>query len=175
MPSVKAISSRSNAQWQGLRKLASQPAAYRDRGEAWVEGEHLCTEAARRAWPVRLAAISESAWQQPAFRELAECAAEIMLLPDPMLAALSSLDSPPPLAFVVALPTRPALDPALATVVLDRLQDAGNVGTILRSAAAFGFEQVLALRGSAALWAPKVLRAGMGAHFLLASDRGLRA
>jgi RNA methyltransferase, TrmH family len=49
--------------------------------------------------------------------------------------------------------------------VLDRLQDAGNVGSVLRSAAAFGFGQVIALKGTAALWAPKVLRAGMGAHF----------
>jgi TrmH family RNA methyltransferase len=51
------------------------------------------------------------------------------------------------------------------TVVLDRLQDAGNVGTILRCASAFGFRQVLAIKGTAALWSPKVLRAGMGAHF----------
>jgi len=45
------------------------------------------------------------------------------------------------------------------------VQDAGNVGSILRSAAAFGVAQVLALKGTAALWSPKVLRAGMGAHF----------
>jgi TrmH family RNA methyltransferase len=49
--------------------------------------------------------------------------------------------------------------------VLDRVQDAGNVGSILRSAAAFGFLQVVALKGTAALWSQKVLRAGMGAHF----------
>jgi TrmH family RNA methyltransferase len=58
-------------------------------------------------------------------------------------------------------------------VVLDRLQDAGNVGSILRSAAAFGFRQVLALKGTAALWSPKVLRAGMGAHFALHLVEGL--
>ena len=53
----------------------------------------------------------------------------------------------------------------VATVVLDRVQDAGNVGSILRSASAFGFRQVVALKGAAALWSQKVLRAGMGAHF----------
>jgi TrmH family RNA methyltransferase len=58
-----------------------------------------------------------------------------------------------------------ALEPLAPSVVLDRVQDAGNVGSILRSAAAFGFRQVLALKGTAALWSPKVLRAGMGAHF----------
>ncbi len=45
------------------------------------------------------------------------------------------------------------------------MQDAGNVGAILRCASAFGFRQVVALKGTAALWSPKVLRAGMGAHF----------
>ena len=56
----------------------------------------------------------------------------------------------------------------------DRLQDAGNVGSILRSAAAFGVGQVLALQGTAALWSPKVLRAGMGAHFGLRLVEGLQ-
>ncbi|MFA6616473.1 MAG: RNA methyltransferase, partial [Hydrogenophaga sp.] len=58
-------------------------------------------------------------------------------------------------------------------VVLDRVQDAGNVGSILRSAGAFGFRQVLAIRGTAALWSPKVVRAGMGAHFGLRLVEGL--
>jgi TrmH family RNA methyltransferase len=53
------------------------------------------------------------------------------------------------------------------------VQDAGNVGSILRSAGAFGFRQVVALKGTAALWSPKVLRAGMGAHFGLQLMEGL--
>jgi TrmH family RNA methyltransferase len=57
-------------------------------------------------------------------------------------------------------------------VVLDRVQDAGNVGSILRSAAALGFGQVIALSGTAALWSTKVLRAGMGAHFGLCLVEG---
>ena len=68
---------------------------------------------------------------------------------------------------------RPGHFGGVATVVLDRVQDAGNVGSILRSASAFGFRQVAALKGSAALWAPKVLRAGMGAHFALDLVEGL--
>ena len=61
------------------------------------------------------------------------------------------------------------------SVVLDRVQDAGNVGSILRSASAFGFRQVIALKGTAALWSQKVLRAGMGAHFALHLVEGVEA
>jgi TrmH family RNA methyltransferase len=52
-------------------------------------------------------------------------------------------------------------------LIFDRIQDAGNVGSILRTAAAAGFTQVLALSGTAHLWSSKVLRAAMGAHRLL--------
>lgn len=69
---------------------------------------------------------------------------------------------------IIALPQ--IQSPWLATVdtlILDRIQDPGNVGTLLRSAAAVGIQQVLSTTGTASLWSPKVLRAAMGAHFSL--------
>ena len=63
------------------------------------------------------------------------------------------------------LPQANGVQSQMSSVILDRVQDAGNVGSILRSASAFGFKQVIALQGTAALWSAKVLRAGMGAHW----------
>ena len=92
-------------------------------------------------------------------------AVRTFVLPDALFQSISGLESPARMGFVMPLPTAPDLHTGAPTVVLDRLQDAGNVGAILRCASAFGFTQVLALKGTAALWSPKVLRAGMGAHF----------
>jgi RNA methyltransferase, TrmH family len=162
---VTAITSRDNPLLVRLRKLAADPAAYRKQGEVWIEGEHLCSAFAQRGGAAAQAVISEAGWQQPALRRLASSARLVAVLPAALMATLSALESPAPLGFVVPWSGAGVLDAGQPSVVLDRLQDAGNVGNILRSAAAFGFTQVIAIKGTAALWSPKVLRAGMGAHF----------
>jgi TrmH family RNA methyltransferase len=170
---VKAITSRDNPLLQRVRKIGSDPAAYRKLGEVWIEGEHLCSAFVQRGGAVAQAIVSESGWQQPSVRQLANTAAVVALLPDALMAGLSTLESPTPLGFVLPWTGAAVLDLARASIVLDRLQDAGNVGNILRSASAFGFTQVIAIKGTAALWSPKVLRAGMGAHFGLHLVEGL--
>ena len=162
---VKAIGSRDNPLLVRLRKLAADPAAYRKQGEVWVEGEHLCSAFVQRGGVAAQAVISDEGWQVPALRALASTAAAVAVVPAALMAGLSALDSPTPLAFALPWSGPGLLDAGAPSVVLDRLQDAGNVGNILRSAAAFGFAQVVAVKGTAALWSPKVLRAGMGAHF----------
>jgi TrmH family RNA methyltransferase len=158
------ISSRDNALLKDLRKLAQDSTAYRKQGRIWLEGDHLCRAALERGLKPSLALFQESNW--PLARvEWARAAIKNIVVADALFAGLSGLESPARMGFVLELPPQPELAPAMQTVILDRLQDAGNVGAILRSAAAFGFHQVIALKGTAALWSPKVLRAGMGAHF----------
>ncbi len=155
-----AIASAANPQFKLLRQLAQDNGAWRKQQRVWLEGDHLCRAALARGLQPQLAVYARSCppeWRLPA--------AQAIELADPLFAALSSLESPAPMGFVLDLPAAPVLDPQAPTVVLDRLQDAGNVGSVLRSAAAFGYRQVVALKGTAALWSPKVLRAGMGAHF----------
>ncbi|MBL8351242.1 MAG: RNA methyltransferase [Burkholderiaceae bacterium] len=170
----QAIRSRDNPLLVRLRKLTRDPAGYRQAGELWLEGEHLCAALRQHGQRPAQAVVAESAWARPALRALAQWAPRVAVVPDALFESLSALPSPARLGFVLPLPSAPAIDATAASVVLDRVQDAGNVGSILRSAAAFGVGQVLALQGSAALWSPKVLRAGMGAHFGLRLVEGLQ-
>lgn len=170
--SVTAIHSRDNAFVKDLRRLAQDTTAYRKQGRAWLEGDHLCRAALARGLRASVAVFSESFWPQ-AQVEYARAATKFIVLADALFADVSGLESPAAMGFILDLPAPASLRPDAATVVLDRVQDAGNVGSILRSASAFGFRQVAAIKGSAALWSPKVLRAGMGAHFALDLIEGL--
>ena len=173
MSAPALITARDNPLLLKLRRLASDPAATRRLGWVWLEGEHLCRAALARGLRPRRAVIGERAWQQPQWAALARAAERVHVVADALWRDLSALESPAPLGYLLDLPAAPAILPDAPSVVLDRVQDPGNVGSIVRSAAALGATQVLALTGSAGLWTPKVLRAGMGAHFALHLVEGL--
>ena len=170
------IGSRDNGWWKELRRLTQDSNAYRKQGRVWLEGDHLCRAALQRGVQPHTAVFAESFWQlAPA--NWSQCASKVVVLEDRLFADISALESPAQVGFVLDLgsvmPELMQIKADAPSVVLDRVQDAGNVGSILRSASAFGFKQVLALKGTAALWSPKVLRAGMGAHFGLQLFEGL--
>lgn len=170
------IASRDNASFKALKRLALGNTDYRRQGRVWVEGAHLLDAAAARGLAPQCLVVARSFW--PVVQaQSAYHATKIIVLEDLLMAELSALESAAPLAGVFDHPAPPALQGDCASVVLDRLQDAGNVGSLLRSAAALGFGQVIALKGTAALWGPKVLRAGMGAHWglRLIESAGLEA
>jgi RNA methyltransferase, TrmH family len=167
-PDTIHITSRDNPLLKELRKLSSDSTAYRKTGRVWLEGDHLCSAALVRGVQPAIAVYSESYMPLANVFTASEAIKKIVktiVIPDKLWQDISSLESPAKMGFVIDVPTSVPISPTVATVILDRVQDAGNVGSILRSAAAFGFKQVIALTGTAALWSPKVLRAGMGAHF----------
>jgi len=166
-PAITQITSRDNALFKDLRRLAQENTAYRRQGRIWLEGDHLCRAALARGIVPAFSVFSEAHWLDAQAGDFGAAAPRNVVVADPLWAQLSGLESPAPMAFVLDLPAAAPVTPGAPAIVLDRLQDAGNVGSVLRSAAAFGFTQVIALKGTAALWSPKVLRAGMGAHFAM--------
>lgn len=171
---ITHIQSRDNALVKDLRRLAQDTTAYRKQGRIWLEGDHLCRAALARGRRPEMTVLSESYWAA-APDKWALDAPKIIVIADALFADISGLESPARMGFVMAWSADAAPLPGVSAVVLDRVQDAGNVGSILRSASAFGFGQVIAIKGSAALWSPKVLRAGMGAHFGLHLCEGVAA
>ena len=169
---LEKITSVSNPLIKELRKLSTDNTAYRKQNRIWLEGDHLCRAALLRGFKPVLGLFSESFWPVAQVK-WGLAATKNIVLPDALLAQISGLESAPSMGFVIDLPAQPLLQPTACSLILDRVQDAGNVGSMLRSAAAFGFGQVIALKGTAALWSPKVLRAGMGAHFGLQLLEGM--
>ncbi|NJD25506.1 MAG: RNA methyltransferase [Betaproteobacteria bacterium] len=92
---------------------------------------------------------------------------EITIVADALMRELGLVESPSGLVAIAALPAPVAVDPQKDAILLDGVQDPGNVGTLLRTAAAAGVKQAILGPGCAAAWSPKVLRAGQGAHFVM--------
>ncbi len=175
-PNITHITSRDNALLKELRKLSTDSTAYRKHGQVWLEGDHLCRAAMQRGIKAVMTVFAESffpiAGEYISYGAIENIATNNLTvknitIADKLWSEISGLESPAKMGFVIDLPKAISVQSGIPTVILDRVQDAGNVGSILRSAAAFGFKQVIALKGTAALWSPKVLRAGMGAHFAL--------
>jgi TrmH family RNA methyltransferase len=167
MSTPTRLASRSNPALVRVRKLLADPQAYRKLGEVWLEGDHLLRAALARGLELPVVLVHEDHAGDPALRTLLDAARKVLVVEPRLWRQTSALVSPPPIAALLALPGPTATVPGASAVVLDRIQDAGNLGSILRTAAAFGVRQVLALKGCTALWSPKVLRAAMGAHFAL--------
>ncbi len=164
---VTTITSRDNPLVVRARKIATDAAFSRAQGLCWIEGDHLCGAALLRHHVPTHAFVTADAWAQPTGRRLALAAQNVVVVSPALMAGIGMLESPASIAYLLRTPVAPPIRGDLPTLVLDRVQDPGNVGSILRSASAFGFVQVVALKGTAALWSSKVVRAGMGAHFAL--------
>jgi TrmH family RNA methyltransferase len=94
------------------------------------------------------------------------------VLSDALFTPLGQVEHGVGILFAVKVPDatsggQASLSLQCAALLLDSVQDPGNLGTILRTAAAAGIQQIFCGPGTAAVWSPKVLRAGMGAHFVL--------
>ena len=166
--SLKAISSRDNPLYKELKHLATSSQARRRAQRTLLDGVHLCSAYLSQRGLPPLCVVGESAQANPEVAAVLErCAAtQRIVMPDALFHALSQVEHGIDLLFVIDTPQVQAAGRLeTSAVLLDNLQDPGNVGSILRSAAAAGVAAVYCSPGTAFAWSPKVLRAGMGAHF----------
>ena len=167
---MKAITSDSNAGFRHWLRLATVPRAAREAGQTLAEGVHLAQAALDAEVPVAAILVRRGAAHPEIDAVLARCPDLTPYELAPVLYdRLSPVDNGTGLLLVLPVPASPLPSAGHCDMVyLDGIQDPGNAGAILRSAAAAGVRHVLAGAGTAALWSPRVLRAAMGAHFRLA-------
>jgi TrmH family RNA methyltransferase len=167
---VKAIRSRSNPAIKALIKLAGSSRERRKTGSTLLEGERLVRAYRDSGGRAQTVLASDSALADASTRTFVENfpADSHLALADAIFGEISQLASAAGVAAVIRTPEPGALPkPVSGCVLLENIQDPGNLGSILRTAVAAGTRQIFLSRSSVFAWAPKVIRAGMGAHFFL--------
>ena len=168
---IRLIRSRDNAQVKHLLRLATSSRARRGTGMTILDGAHLVEAYARSGGTVEVLAVSVAAAADPQLRALfhGTPARTRLLLAEDLIARISQVVASSGILAVVPTPSPPPLtEPIDSCVLMEGIQDPGNLGSILRSTAASGIGHVFLSPGSVFAWAPKVVRAGQGAHFFLA-------
>lgn len=173
---MKIITSADNPRFRALLKLAQSSRERRDAGLSLLDGIHLAAAYAEHVGaPDEIVVSRSGAGNAEVVQLLGKLKADnALVLSDSLFRQLSSVATPTGIIAVVPTP-RVAAPQELqgASVWLEDMQDPGNVGSILRSAAAAGIATVCLSRHAVHAWSPRVLRAGMGAHFALRVIEGV--
>ncbi len=163
---MKRISSRDNAFFKALRELTDDHRAPRRRGETLADGIHLVSVCLERGVEIRQLVVSESGLRNPEVAALVT-GRDCIELSDALFREATGVAHPTGVAAVIAIPPPSEAPLQGDAILLDAVQDAGNVGTLLRTASAAGIRHAVLGTGCAGAWTPRVLRAGQGAHFSL--------
>jgi TrmH family RNA methyltransferase len=163
------ITSIHNPKIQAIRKLQTQVRARRDEQKFVIEGVRLAEEAIQAGWQAYEVFFTDQLDERGkhvlvGFTNRGVPAEQVT---QAVMKAVSDTETPQGILVVLSLQTLPIPENLNFILVLDGLRDPGNLGTILRTAAAAGVQAVLLAPGCADAFAPKVVRAGMGAHFRL--------
>lgn len=162
---MSVLSSRENPRVRRWIRLARDSRLRRKERRALIEGPHLLAAALQHGHkPVAVLATEEGVADTEIGRLIAGL--RPVLLTKGIFKAIADAETPPGVAAEIAIPHKDRKDIS-RTVFLEGVQDPGNVGAIIRSAAAFGVGRVVLDRDCADPWSPRALRAGMGGHFAL--------
>lgn len=163
------ITSRHNPRVQMVRQLLSQAKVRQSERAFVVEGVRLAEEALQAGWPGRVVYYTDQLEERgmAVVEGFAARGVPVEPVSDGVMKSVSETETPQGLLVVLELRELPFPASPDFVLVLDGVRDPGNLGTILRTSAAAGVQVVLLAPGSVDAYAPKVVRAGMGAHFRL--------
>lgn len=167
---MKRIDSRENAHFKALRRLVESSRERKTSGLSLLDGPHLVSLYQEQVGAPEQIVVSRAGLEDPEIRAIVDRlqGVQVVLLGDALFKDVSSVVTPAGIVAVVKTPRPRPIPQQLETcIMLEDLQDPGNLGSILRSAAAAGVQHVLLSGKSVHAWSPRVLRAGMGSHFLL--------
>jgi TrmH family RNA methyltransferase len=166
---ILRITSANNARLKEAARLITSSRDRRKAGKCVLEGEHLVGAFVERYGVPETLVVSDSFVSRPTVAKLiAKLGERALVVPDALFDGLAPLPAGVGVLAVVPAPREPEREPGDFCLVLDDVQDPGNVGSMIRSAAAAGVTDVVLSRHCAFAWSPKVLRAGMGGHFHVA-------
>jgi TrmH family RNA methyltransferase len=166
---VRHVTSRHNPRLSEAASLLASSRERRKSGKCVLEGVHVVAAYAEQRGAPETLIVTEAALALPDVRALVDRhEQQTLLVPESLFVATASLPASVGVIAVVPTPQSANLGHADFNLLVDEVQDPGNIGSMLRSAAAAGVTQVLLSKHCAFAWSPKVLRAGQGAHFRVA-------
>lgn len=165
----KHITSRDNPIFKHLKRLSESSRERRAEGKTLLDGAHLVSDYIAAFGEPQQLIIAEGK-STLEVTNLIQDLADIptIMLPTLMFAELSPVASPTGILAVVQTPKIAPPERIEFALMLEDIQDPGNLGSMLRSAAAAGVDVVYLSKGCAEAWSPKALRGGQGAQFTLA-------
>lgn len=166
---MKHITSRENPFFKDLKKLASSTRQRHKVRQVLLDGVHLVQAYldAVGAPPLQVLVNTSAARNREIAALLERAGAPVTQLDDSLFAELTELKTPTGILALIETPHAVFGAGSRFALLLEDIQDPGNLGSMIRSAAAAGCDAVFLSQGCADAWSPRVLRAGMGGHFVL--------
>ncbi|MEP6701413.1 MAG: RNA methyltransferase [Betaproteobacteria bacterium] len=166
---MKHISSRDNAVWKSLVRLCHSGRERRKQSRCVIEGAHSIRAYVERFGAPELVVADRDRINDAEISALLDTVggADVIVVDPRLFTDLAQTATPTGVLAVAPTPKPASTTPGYFSLVLEDVQDPGNVGSMMRIAAAAGASHVFLTSGCAFAWSPKVLRAGQGAHFYL--------